>query len=439
LCDLGISSLFDDDCSPVLLRDVTIEHRFAHISDMIRFGWILIVCSIAVAGYFYTNSDFRALPIWLGGEEEVAVHVAPVRKVAGPMTLRLGGELAPEKTVDIVSPLAGRVVEIRFKVGDTVHAGEVLATIHAGALAQRITELEAAVAAAEQALATNEERLVEAEKQLARHRDFHRQDLIARRDLEHVQSRSETARAQVEFARAQLTQQEAMLAQARALWRLTRVSAPFSGVVSRRLAEPGAAVVESSPILTLVDVNSLKLTASFAATHFADIRVGMTVEISRPAAPGQTLPGTVVRVYPPAGDGQGNAQVEIHTGAAQGNFRTGMTVEAAIVSAKQQEALWVPRSAVMAVQGKNYVYKLAGGRALRQEIALGAVRNGEVEVTQGIDDGDAVIIDQLNLLKPGIRVQPLAALERAPQRSDKNVIASPSAEIYLKLAVVRKC
>jgi RND family efflux transporter MFP subunit len=396
---------------------------------MIRFGWILIVCAIAIAGYFYTNLDFQALPIWLGGEEEVAVHVAPVRKVAGPMTLRLSGELAPVKSVDIVSPLAGRVVEIRFKAGDAVRAGEVLATIHAVAPAQRVTDLEAAVAAAEQALTTNEERLAEAEKQLARHRDFHRQDLIARRDLEQAQSRSETARAQAEFARAQLTQQEAMLAQARALWRLTRLLAPFSGVISRRLAEPGAAVVESGPILTLVDVNALKLTASFAGTQFANIRVGMTVEISRPAAPGQTLAGTVVRVYPPASDGLGNAQVEIHTGAAQGNFRTGMTVEAVIVTAKQQEAFWVPRSAVMAVQGKNYVYKLAGGRALRQEIALGATRHGDVEVTQGIDDGDTVIIDQLNLLKPGIRVQPLAALERAPHSTNKDVVASLSAEI----------
>jgi RND family efflux transporter MFP subunit len=388
---------------------------------MTRFGWILIVCSIAVAGYFYTNSDLRALPIWLGGEEEVAVHVAPVRKVTAPMTLHLNGELAPVKSVDIVSPVAGRVVEIRFKAGDSVRAGEVLATIHAGALAQRVANLEASTAAAEQALTTNEERLAEAEKQLARHRDFHRQDLIARRDLEQAQSRSETARAQVEFARTQLSQQEAMLAQARALWRLRRVSAPFSGVVSRRLAEPGAAVVESGRILTLVDVNSLKLTASFAGTHFANIRVGMTVEISMPAAPGQTLSGRVVRVYPPASDGLGNAQVEIHTAAAQGNFRTGMTVEAVIVTEEQQEIFWVPRSAVIAVQGKNYVYKLAGGRALRQEIALGAVRNGDVEVTQGIDDGDAVIIDQLNLLKPGIRVQPLAALERAPQQQ-QNVI-----------------
>jgi membrane fusion protein (multidrug efflux system) len=106
-----------------------------------------------------------------------------------------------------------------------------------------------------------------------------------------------------------------------------------------------------------------------------------------------------------------------------------MTVEAVIVTAKQQEAFWVPRSAVMAVQGRNYVYKLAGGRALRQEIALGATRHGDVEVTQGIDDGDTVIIDQLNLLKPGIRVQPLAALERAPHSTNKDVVASLSAEI----------
>ncbi|HSQ12896.1 MAG TPA: efflux RND transporter periplasmic adaptor subunit [Candidatus Deferrimicrobium sp.] len=371
-----------------------------------RFGWFLVVCVIVSAGYFYARPDLRALPIWLGAEEEVAVHVTVVRKVAGPITIRLKGELAPVKAVDIVSPFAGRVVEVRFKAGDAVRAGAILATIHAGALEQRITELEAAVAVAEQDLKTNEERLADAEKQMARQDELLRQDLIPRRDLEEAQVRAKNARAQREFQRAQLIQQQAMLAQARALRARTRLTAPFSGVVSRRLAEPGAAIAESGAILTIVDVDSLKLAASFVGTHFADIRAGMPVEISSRAAPGQTLAGTVVRVYPPAGDGLENAQVEIHAGVTQRNFRPGMAVEAVIVLAKRQEALWVPRSAVMAMQGKNYVYRLAGGRALRQEIALGAVRNGDVEVTQGIDDGDAVIIDQLNLLKPGIRVQP---------------------------------
>ena len=380
---------------------------------MIRFGWILIVCAIAVAGYFYTNSDLRALPIWLGGEEEVAVHVAAVRKVAGPITLRLRGELAPVKAVDIVSPLAGRVVEVRFKAGDAVRAGAIVATIHAGALVQRIAELEAAVAAAEQDLKTNEIRLAEAEKQLARHRDLLRQDLIARRDLDEAHARAENARAQSEFARAQLNQQQAMLAQARALRNRTRLTAPFSGVISRRLAEPGAAVAESGAILTLADVGSLRMIAGADATYSNDIHAGMPVKIYRPSAPGQVLAGTVVRVdHSPAGVGERSAQVEIHAEFMLADFRPGVAVEAVIVLQRQRESFWAPSSAVLFVEGKSYVYKFAGGRTVRQEVTVGAEQDGQVEIRQAVQDGDTLIVDQLNLLKPNTRVRLLATGER---------------------------
>jgi RND family efflux transporter MFP subunit len=386
---------------------------------MKRLRWpiLLGIFVLVAASYFYLNAASRGLPVWLGGDGAIAVRIAPVRKLTAPLRRRLMGQLAALKETAIVSPLAGRVAEVRFNAGDAVRAGAIVATIHSSALAQRIAEFEAAVGAARQESQLQQDQLAAAETQVAKTRTLQQQDLIARRDLEQAQTAAEAARAQAEFARAHLAQQEAMLAQARALQNLTRLSAPFSGVVSRRLAEPGAAVAEFGPILTLADVDSLKMTARVVGITSSDIRVGMTAEISSPAAPGKTLVGKVVGVEPSTtGDGQRGSEVEIHTGVTQGNFHPGTAAEAVINLEKQQETFWLPRSAVLSAAGKSYVYKFAGGRALRQEIALGAVRNGDVEVMQGINDGDAVIIDQLNSLKPGSRVRPLNALEpRAAQ------------------------
>ena len=341
---------------------------------------------------------------WLMGEPEISVRVAPVKIQSVPETLRLGGMLVPVKEVDAVSQLAGRIAELRFKVGDAVRAGAVVATIHASDIAERQDELETTLRAAQKDLTEKERQLAGAEKLAAQRQELFKQDLIARRDWEQAETAAQTARAQTDLARAQLSQQEAMLAQARKIHSLAEITAPIGGAVSRRWVESGAAIAESSPILSIADGSRVKFTGSIAGASASGLRQGLSAVISSAAAAGESIE-PISRLQLTGENDEAVAEIEIQIKTATGKFRFGTAAQALITLDRAKEVLQVPQAAIVETAGKKFVFKLADGRAVRQEVTLGAAQGKDVVIEQGVRATDVVIVDNLRALKPASRVR----------------------------------
>src|SRR5512147_2331858 len=117
----------------------------------------------------------------------VAVAVAEVKRESRPVVLRTSGELRPAVEVDVVSRVAGRLTEVRFKTGDIVNAGAVVASVYSGELTERMRLVEAELNVTRRQLQESEQQVAEADKQFSRYQDLHRQDLIARRDVEQAE------------------------------------------------------------------------------------------------------------------------------------------------------------------------------------------------------------------------------------------------------------
>ena len=369
---------------------------------MTRFRWeIALVIALTILTVWLALGE--RLPGWLVGEREIAVRVARVRKVSIPATARVSGALLPVNEIHVVSPLAGRVIELRVKAGDSVRAGAVIATIHASDIAERQAELEAAVRLARKDLTEKERRLGSAEQLAAQRRELYKQDLIARRDVEQAQAALQTIRAETELARAHLTQQEAMLAQAQKIQSLGQISAPSTGVVTRRWAEPGALIAASSPLVSIASSNLIKFAGRVTSAHAATLREGSSAIVLA----GESIEGIVSRVIASADKSAAGAEIEIQVKAAPGKFRFGMAADAEITLENAKEFLRIPQSAVVDGAGSYYVYKLGAGRAIRQAVSLGVKEGDEVVVEQGVSAGDSVIVDKLDELKPSSRVRPL--------------------------------
>ena len=377
---------------------------------MKRWLWwvpLVIVISLGI-GYVYPGR-LGGLPVWLGGEKVIAVRTTRVRKVAGPQRLQLKGVPVPVKQQDIVAPFAGKVIEVRYKSGEAVRAGAIVAIIQSTALTQRGAELDATISAARKDSQTKEDHLQSAETFAAKTRALSEQDLIARRDLDEAQRAVDAARAQRDFARAQLAQQEAMLAQSRTVRGLDRLSAPFGGVISRRMAEPGVTVAESTPIVTVADVAALSLTARVSGVKAGAIRIGQPAEVLNAGPPGNTSLGKIVRIDQLKGDGTPTFEVEIHINPPR-NFILGMTLEAAILLQTQSVGLWVPRSSVMSAKGQYYIYRVNGVQAQLRGVTLGMEQGGEVEITTGLEEGEIIVSDPPPNLTSGSRIEPSASL-----------------------------
>ena len=379
---------------------------------MKRFSWLIAaVCltALTASGYLFLSMNPHALPNWRSSNDTIAVTITPVRRRSAPLTVRLTGELSPVREATVISRLAGKVTDVRFNIGDSVPAGAIVANIHSGSAAERMTGLQAAIVAAQKDFGLKAEIVAEAEKRLTKSREWHQQDLIARRDVAQAETVMETARAQAELARANLAQQEAMLAQLHTLQGLARLSAPIGGVVTRRWAEPGATIAASAPILTIAHLQTLKMIAKMSGVHGNDVRKGLKAEVSSLEAAGAISPGTVVRVDSLNAREGSISEIEIHVDNTEGIFHQGITATAVVSLEQWEEIVLIPRSAVVSAPGQDYVYKLAGNRAVRQQIGLGNQRGDEIEIKTGLKDGDAVITDQLSLLKAGSLVRVSAA------------------------------
>jgi cobalt-zinc-cadmium efflux system membrane fusion protein len=176
--------------------------------------------------------------------------------------------------------------------------------------------------------------------------------------------------------------------------------------------EPGATIAESAPILSIANLRTLKFVAKVSGAHSRDVRNGMKVEISSLESPGAISVGNLGRVESLKAAAEPIAEIEILFDNSNGIFRPGMAATGLISLEQLEEALLLPRAAVISVQGRDYIYKLAGNRAVKQEIALGNEQGDEIEIRSGLKEGDPVIVDKLNLLKAGSSVRVLAT--RAP-------------------------
>jgi RND family efflux transporter MFP subunit len=341
------------------------------------------------------------------------VRVAEVRNATRPVGLHFRGRLEPIREADVVSRLAGRLTAVRFKIGDTVQAGALVATVYSGELAQRTGELEAGLVAAQKDVKEQENRFAAAAKHFEKSRELYKQDLIARRDVDQAEMAAATAKAQLELGRAQIAQQDAMLAQARKLQSLTQLVAPIGGVVIRRDSDPGATVNESKSILTIAQLDPLKLVAELPASYADQIGAGFPVRIASVESPALMRQGEVARVESKFENQQPVLQLEIRVANGDRAFRPGAAIDAILNLERHEEILLIPRAAVQLVADKRFVYKIANGRAARYEVKIDDEANDPVVIRDGLKAGDAVILDWTEAVTEGARVRGANSREKS--------------------------
>ena len=368
--------------------------------------WPVIVVAGALALLALGLFRFGMIPSQqVTDAEDIVVAVAAVKPESRPVVLRISGELQPSAEVDVVSRLAGRLTEVKFKTGDSVTAGAVVATVYSGELSERTRVVEAGLTATRTQLQEREQQVAAAEKRLAHDKELYRQDLIARRDVEQSEIQAATARAELELARAHLAQEEAMLSQARKLQQLTRIVAPVSGVVAGALPA-GVPVNEARAILAIAQIDRLKLVGAVPAGFKELIRDGMTAQVSPRAREwaGGARVGKVVRLDGTAvGD---EIQLEISVDNRDRAMTVGTVVEAALTLAHQEQVMTIPPSALQAVAGQHHVYLIIDGRAVRRAVKLADENADPVAIRDGLNAGDRVIANRLSEITEGARVRP---------------------------------
>jgi RND family efflux transporter MFP subunit len=353
----------------------------------------------ALAYALWTQSSAGRLVV----EREVKVEVVAAKKITMPAVAEAVGQLQASKEMTAVSPVPGVLKEMRVKVGDVVKRGEVVAVLQAQEWLGRANANEAAVKAAAAQLNETKAQLENAEQKLATTRELYRRDLIARRDVEEMETLADTARAEKERAQAELAQREAALAQTRYLLSLTKITAPAGGIVTRRVAEPGASVPASAVLMSIADPAMMRVAITVGQSEARLMRAGMSAEVRVSALPERIYRGTVSNVKMVM-DGDG-ATAQIDVANADGLLKPGLEASVSVALGGTRELTVVPRAAVFELAGKPSVYVIDGRRAQTRNVTTAGEISEQTVIASNLAEGEKVIVAADENLQPGSYVR----------------------------------
>jgi membrane fusion protein, multidrug efflux system len=335
----------------------------------------------------------------------ITLSASDVATVA-PMTIEDGvaltGDLHPIETIDVRARIEGDLETVYVREGDQVRAGQLLARFEA-------SEQESGRASAEADRVAANAELANAQWTLEQNESLFKAGAIAERDLKVSQQAVTTARARLAaaVARLRMSGNEA---------RDTRVVAPASGVVEKRLVDGGVHLSRGAPMFTIVRSGTLELAAAVPARQAGIVRVGQVVHF---VADGRRFEGKVARVSPTIDPATRSVSVYVQVPNADNTLRGGTFATGRVVARTLDDVLAIPTAALRQGQedGKPFVYRIDGKTLNIAPVQLGAVdeQQGVAQVTEGLQAGDRIVVGNVGTLGRGMQVT-IAGTERQQVR-----------------------
>ena len=302
------------------------------------------------------------------------------------------GTLRADEVVTLRAETAGVLRIARDAAGRRLVEGQ---RVEAGQRVAEITGEDVRLAARTDATSA---RYLEAKRDFESKQNLFDNGLIS--EAEFRASEAALADARVEWDRSQLTESR------------SRLVTPIAGVIlnlardetDRPLAD-GQLVSQGYVVATVAPVGRLTADVDLIGPDVARVRPGMEARIRHHASAGETFDARVVRLAPTLDATTRTLRAEVAVGNASGALRPGMFVEVTIVAERREDVAVVPRDAVTEREGTKVVFVLDGQKVSRRAVVLGLGDDDVVEVREGIEPGDRIVVRGLETLTDGARVR----------------------------------
>lgn len=198
--------------------------------------------------------------------------------------------------VAISSKILGRIDSLYINEGDTVHVGEILATLDATDLHAQETQAHTALTLAKDNVTLAKVSLDKAQSDFQRAAAQFKEGIIPKEQYDHAQSEAQSAQAKYDIAVAQVGQAKAQIGVIETQLGNTSIASPMNGVVSKRWALQGDVIQPGQPIFSVYDVANTWITANLEETRLGQLHLNDSVEISVDAYPDRKFTGTVYQI-----------------------------------------------------------------------------------------------------------------------------------------------
>lgn len=409
------------------------RHQFGQLGrmDRKRLAAVGAVCFVLLA---------LALRAYMGGgseEKKKVSHGRPLVKVvtvarADMMRhIALSGQTVADADIPLAPKYTGRITEVRAKLGDTVQKGDVLLVQDTGDLDISIEANAAAAGAAQadarEARASYDANYIKARNDLELEQSKYErneylysigaisQDTLDKVKQEYLASKAafDVLAGQVEGGSAASVESKAYTAEKAqhatdALRRQREdmyLRAPRAGVIGYRNVEAGEIVSAGTKVFSLVDNSHLNVDCTLAESDAAILKPGMEVQVTIDAL-GADYPGKIVYVSPAMDDTSKTYQVRIELETEDDEMKAGLFARTAIDILQRRATLCVPKEALLSRNGRQTLFVVhEDGTVEERTVKIGLMNDAEVEVLDGIDPGDTVVVTNQDKLQDGKKVE----------------------------------
>ena len=367
-------------------------------------------------------------------------NVAVARVTARNLSrsLVLTAEFKPFQEIEVMAKVAGFVKEIGVDIGDRVKKGQLLATLEVPEMQDDLKRAQAGVQQAQAQVRRAQDELRRAKSvQDMTHLSYTRLNsvnekqpgLVAQQEIDDAHSKDLVAEAQVsaansalEAAREQVGVNQAELGKVNTMFEYTKVTAPFAGVITKRVADTGSMIqagtssqTQAMPLVRLAENGKLRLILPVPESAVPTIHLGQQVEVRVPTLH-RSFPGRVARFADQLSLQTRTMDTEVDVENPSLVLVPGMYAEVDLSMAQRNGVLSIPVTAVDtdAESAQNGNKPASGSvmvvtpnnRVELRKIAMGLETANEVEVQSGLNEGDLVVIGGRSSLQPGEEVKP---------------------------------
>ena len=390
------------------------------------YRWLAGVSLVVVAGCTGAAGQARRDA---GRSAGVAVSTAPVQHISIQRSVDLAGTLISPDEAKVSAEAPGVVESVSVQLGDEVRKGQELVR-----LAPR--ELELALQRAESALRQTEAQLGmsgadsqplpddqiatirtaaanldDARTQNTRAEQLAARGLLAGAEVEATRTKLRVAEAAYESALETVRSLKASLQDRRAAYELAQkklndavIRAPVAGAVSERLVQPGEFIKEDTPVITLVQMDPLKLSTAAQERYAGVIKPGMAVQFTVESYPNETFRGRIVSVSPAVDQATRTFTVEAELPNPTHRLKPGFFAKGAILTHVDQNVIAAPDDAVSTLAGVSTVFVIENGKVKPQTVTIGVHQGNLFEIVDGLKGGETLAASNLSQLAAGVAV-----------------------------------
>ena len=389
-------------------------------------------------------------------EEVILVEVVPVSQGDISKEIRFTGNIEASTEVKVFPKITAKIEAVKVDSGDPVRRNDLIILLEAEELRAQVAQAEAAlqsirakwaqmevgarseeIAQAEDLVSKAKAKLKDSENNHSRLKGLFNQGVIARRELESAELAYHVAQADLNSAQkqldmlvegatkedrqalqAQVRQAEAALDLAKIHLSHTRITSPIGGTISQRFFDPGNLAVPTQPLVTIVQMDPVKVVVYFPENQIRFMVPEIKANIMVAAYPDQVFNGTVDKVNPTLDPATRMFSAEIKVSNKKYLLRPGMFTTVSLSVDPHLNALLIPKEAVLYTEEYqenpnphqeevcqvNYLFVAKDGRAYKRKISLGHESDRIVEVCEGVGKGEYVVVRGLHQLNDGNQI-----------------------------------